>query len=127
MLNGEHLSGARKSGLHFIGDKKDSVVVQNLLYFFEIVSRRDDDSALAHDRLGNERGNVVRSSEADHVFNRPGTLPATFLGVVRPLRSIGIGSGSKGDARGVRAAPPFAPHIAGDTEGPPTSSMKTGM
>src|ERR1700693_2024027 len=127
MLDGKHLSGASKSGLDFIGDKKDSVVIQNFLYFFEIVSRRDDDSTLAHDWLGNECGDVVRSSEADDVFNRSGTLPATFFGVVRPLRPIGVRRRSKGDARSVRAATPFASDIAGDAERPPTAPMKTGV
>ena len=127
MLDGKHLSGASKSGLDFIGDKKNSMVIENLLYFFEIVSRRDDDAALAHDRFDDERGDVVRSSEADHVFDGPGTLPATFFGIVRPLRTVGIRSGSKGDTRSVRAAPPFASHVAGDAERPPAAPMKTGM
>src|SRR5438552_14259668 len=102
-------------------------MIENLLYFFEIVSRRDDTSALAHDRLGNECGDVVRSSEADDVFNRSGTLPATFVRIVRPLRPVGVRRASKCYSRSVRATAPFASHIAGDAERPPASSMKTRM
>ena len=49
-----------ESGLNFVGDKQDAVAVENLLYLFEVVRRRNDDSAFAHHRLGDERGHIVR-------------------------------------------------------------------
>src|SRR6266513_908822 len=102
-------------------------MIENLLYFSDIVLRRADDSTCAHDWLGNECGDVVRSSEAHDVFNRSGTWPATFVRIVRPLRPVGVRRGSKCYSRSVRATAPFASHIAGDAERPPASSMKTRM
>ena len=55
MLDGKHLAGAGKAGLHLIGNKEDAVLVEDFLYLFEIVWRRTDDAAFAHDWFGDER------------------------------------------------------------------------
>ena len=65
--------------------------------------------------------------EPDHVLNGSGTLPSAFFRIVRPLRSIGVGSGRKGHSGGVRSAALFASHVAGDAERAPAASVKAGM
>jgi hypothetical protein len=73
-----------KAGLDFVGDKEDAVLVEDLLDFTEIVERRNDDSAFAHDGLGDESGDIASGGEADDVFDASRTLPPAFLGIVGP-------------------------------------------
>ena len=47
MLDGKHLSGAAEAGLHFVGDEKDSVLVEYFLDLAKIVLGRNYDAALA--------------------------------------------------------------------------------
>src|SRR5579872_2086783 len=101
VLDGKHFAGARETGLNFVGDEEDVVLVEDFLYFFEIVWRRNDDAAFAHDRLGDECGYVAGSGEADYVVDGFGALASAFFGIVPPLRTVGVGCGSKGDAGSV--------------------------
>src|SRR5579872_3859057 len=113
VLDGKHFAGAGEAGLDFVGDEEDVVLVENFLYFFEIVWRRTNDAAFAHDRLGDECSHVAGSGEADYVIDGFGTLASAFFGIVPPLRTVGVGCGSKGDAGSVRASAFFAALVAG--------------
>src|SRR5271170_1086776 len=78
VLDGEHFAGAGEAGLDFVGDKKNAVLVEDFLYFFEIVWRRTNDAAFAHDRLGDEGSHVAGGGEADGVVDSFGTLASAF-------------------------------------------------
>src|SRR5580700_11256251 len=67
VLDGEHFAGAGEGGLDFVGDEEDVVLVEDFLYLFEIVWRRNDDAAFAHDWLGDERGYVAGGGETDYI------------------------------------------------------------
>ena len=97
VLDGEHLAGAGEAGLDFVGDEENAVLVENFLYFFEVVWRRDDDAAFAHDRLGDECGHVAGSGEADDVVDGLGALASAFFGIVAAIAN---------DRRRVRAQRP---------------------
>src|SRR6266849_11203918 len=60
MLAGEPFPGARKAGLHFVGDEQDSVLAANFLHNLEIIARWNDKSALAQDRLSDHRRHRFR-------------------------------------------------------------------
>ena len=127
VFDGKHLSRAGKAGLDFVRNKEDAMAVENFLHFREVIGRRDNDSAFAHDRFRDECSHIVRGGEPDHVFNGPGALPSTFLWIVRPLRTIGIGRGREGHAGRIRSATLFASHVAGDAERAPAASVKAGV
>ncbi len=87
VFDGKHFSGTAKAGLNFVGNEEDAMAVENFLHFFEIIRRRDDDPAFAHDRLGDECSHVIGSREPDHVLNGPGALPSAFFRIVRATAS----------------------------------------
>src|SRR5580700_205464 len=123
----KHLAGASETRLDFVGNEQDAVLIENLLYFFEVIRRRHDDATLAHYGFRNEGGDIGGSGEADYVVDGPGALAATFFRVIAPLRTISVGSGGKGNARGIRTAAFFAALIAGDAESAPTASVEAGV
>src|SRR5271154_4855572 len=127
MLVGKHLAGAAKAGLDFVGNEQNAVLVENLLYFFEIVWRGHDDAAFAHDRFGDEGGDIGGSGEADDIVDRAGALAAAFFGIIAPLGSISVWRGRESHARSVGATALLASLIAGDAEGAPTASVKAGV
>src|SRR5579872_2621102 len=127
VLDGKHFAGTGEAGLDFVGDEKDVVLVEDFLYLFEIVWRRHDDAALAHDWLGDERGYVAGSGEADYVVDGFGALASAFFGVVAPLRTVGVGCGGEGDAGSVGASAFFAALVASDAKGAPAASVKAGV
>src|ERR1700687_2485202 len=59
VLDGEHLSGTSESGLHFVGNEKNSVLVEDFLDLAEIIPRRNYDATLAENWLGDERSDVT--------------------------------------------------------------------
>ncbi len=79
MLDGKHFACAREPGLDFVGDEEDAVLVEDLLHFLEVVRGRNDYSALAHNRLGDEGGDITGSGETDHIFDRSGALAGHIL------------------------------------------------
>ena len=85
VLDGKHSTGAGKAGLNFVGNKKNSVLIENLFHLFEVIRWGHDYSTFAHHWLCNKRGNVIGSRKANHIFDCLGTLPSAFLGIVRPL------------------------------------------
>src|SRR5579863_128501 len=91
MLDGEHFAGAGEAGLDFVGNKEDAVLIENFLYLFKIVWRRNDDATLAHDWLGDERSHVAGGSKADHVVDGLRALAPAFFGIFAPLRTVGEG------------------------------------
>src|SRR5712664_3001442 len=52
---GEPFSGAREAGLHFIGDKENSMLAANFLQQGEIIFWRDYEAAFAQNRFGDDR------------------------------------------------------------------------
>src|SRR5580704_10427888 len=127
VLDGKHFTGAGEAGLDFVGDEEDAVLVEDFLYLFEIVWRRTDDAAFAHDWFGDEGGYIAGGGEADYVVDGFGALVSAFFGVVAPLRTVGVGCGGEGDAGGVGASAFFAALVAGDAEGAPAASVKAGV
>src|SRR5260370_41157735 len=127
MFDGKHLAGAPEPGLHFVGDEKNAVLIEDFFHLFEIVERWHDDSALAHDGLGDKRGDITRGRETNRVLQRFGALPAALLGILWPERTISVGSRSKCDARRVGAAALFAALITGDAERTPAASVKPSV
>ena len=107
--------------------KRMSVLVENFLHFFEIIWRRNNDAAFAHDRLGDECGHVAGSGEANYFVNGFGALPSAFFGIFGPLRTIGVRRGSEGYAGSIRAAAFFASLVAGNAQRAPAASVKAGM
>src|ERR1700680_1223718 len=61
VFDSEHLAGAGEAGLNFVGNKENAVAIENFFYFFEVVRWRNDDSAFTHNRLCDERSNIVGS------------------------------------------------------------------
>src|SRR5579863_2764649 len=127
VLDGKHFAGAGEAGLDFVGNKEDAVLVEDFLYLFEIVWRRNNDATFAHDWLGDECGRVARSGEADDVVDGFGALASAFFRVFAPLRTVGVGRRGKGYARGVGASALLAALVARDTEGSPAASVKAGV
>src|SRR5439155_3018295 len=119
MLDSKHFSATRESGLHFISDEQNAMLVENPFYFSKIVRRRNQNSAFAHHRLGNERRHIAGSGKADYVVNRAGALPPALLGIVRPLRTIDVGCGSKRNPCCIRTAAFLASLIPGNAKRAP--------
>src|SRR6266849_7395567 len=87
MLARKPFPGARKSGLHFVGDEQNSVLAANFLHDLEIIARWNNESTFAENRLGNHRGNGFRRDHAlERVFKiiREGFRRGAFL------RAVGI-------------------------------------
>src|SRR5580704_11022401 len=61
---GKHLSSAAETGLDFIGDEENVVLVKDLLDFFEIVWRWNQNAAFAHHRLCDECSHIAGSSKS---------------------------------------------------------------
>jgi len=78
--------------------REDAVLVENFLYLFEIVWRRNDDATLAHDRLGDECGHVAGGGKADGVVDGFGALASALFRIVPPLRTVSVGRRSECDA-----------------------------
>ena len=70
MFDREKFSGAADSRLHFIGDKKNSMLAANLLQHRIIFFRRSDKAAFAKHRLGDHRPDRPSGSEADQRLMR---------------------------------------------------------
>ena len=60
------------------------MLVENFLYFAEIVLWRNQDTALPQHWFRYESCDIARGGEADDFIERLGTLAAAFLGIVRP-------------------------------------------
>ena len=127
MLDGEHFASTREARLHLVGNEENSILVENLLDFPEVVRRRHNDSALAHDRLGNECRYIVGSGKTHYIINRLGTMTPAFFRIAAPLRAIGVRRRRKGDSRSVRSSALLAPHVARDAERPPAAAVEAGV
>src|SRR5579859_4220610 len=66
MLDGEHFSSAAETGLDLVGDKQNSVLVEDLLHLAEIVFWRDKNSTFTHDWLGDECCDVSGGGKANN-------------------------------------------------------------
>src|SRR5207253_6827913 len=95
MLDSKHFPAARESGLHFINDEQNAMLVKDPFYFSEIVRRRNQNSALAHHRLSNKCRDIAGCGKSDYILNRTRALLPAFFGIVWPLRTIDVGCGSK--------------------------------
>src|SRR5680860_1593853 len=60
ILDGEHLAGTAKSGLDFIRNEVDAVLLTCFLDSWEVLGRRDNESSFTKDRLGDNRRYIVR-------------------------------------------------------------------
>src|SRR5258707_15543397 len=83
---GEPFSGARETGLHFIGDKKNSVLAANFLQQSEITFWRDYEAAFAQDWFGDDRGHRLwRDAALECVFEvmREGFRRSAFFAAIR--------------------------------------------
>jgi hypothetical protein len=69
MLGGEPFAGASEAGLHFVGDKENAVFAADILQELEVLTRRDDETAFAENRLGDDGGDG---------FGSDGTLEGVF-------------------------------------------------
>ena len=63
-------AGAGDAGLDLVGDEHDAVLGAELLDRREVAGRRDDDAAVALDRLDEERGDLARADVGDDVVDR---------------------------------------------------------
>src|SRR5580704_3622823 len=127
VLVSKHLAGASETRLDFVSDAQDSVLIENLLYFLEVIRRRHDNAAFAHHRLGDEGGDIGGSGETDHVIDRARALAATLFWIIAPLRSVNIRSRRKSDTGSIRPATFLASLVAGDAQSSPTASVKAGV
>ena len=59
MLDGEELARPPEAALDLVADEQDAALGQDFADEPEVVIRRDDDAALAQDRLGDEGGHVA--------------------------------------------------------------------
>ena len=123
----EHLSRAAEAGLHFIGDEENAVMIEDLLYFQEVIGRRHDDAAFAHNRLGDEGRDIVGSGELYDIIDGPGTLPGALLGIIRPIGAVNVRRRRKRNARGVGTALLLPRVIAGDAERSKAAAVKAGL
>src|SRR5260370_5128549 len=51
MLRGEWLAGARKAGLHFVGDEENAVFAADILEQLEVLARRNDEATFPENGL----------------------------------------------------------------------------
>src|SRR5258706_12562215 len=69
MFAGEPFSGARETGLHFIGNEENSMLAANFLQQGEIIFWRDYEAAFAQDWFGDDRGDRLwRDAALECVF-----------------------------------------------------------
>src|SRR5438034_5476593 len=127
MLDSKHFPATRESGLHFVSDEQNAMLVKDPFYFSEIVRRRNQNSALAHHRLSNKCRDIVGCGKSDYILNRTRALLPAFFGIVWPLRTIDVGCGSKRNPRCIRTAAFLASLIPGNAKRAPSASVKTGM
>ena len=59
VLDREELARAAEAGLHLVDDEHDPVLVADPAHALEELRRRDDEAALALDRLDHDRGDVL--------------------------------------------------------------------
>src|SRR5271169_1459519 len=97
MFGGKPFSGARKAGLHFVGDEKNAVLAAYVLQQLEIAARGNDEAAFAEDGLGNNGGDGFGSDGTlESVFEvmREGFGGGAFFG------AVGIGERNTVDVTG---------------------------
>ena len=63
------VAGAAKAGLHLVDDQQPAVTMDDVRDDLEVFGRRGDETADAHDRFGQKRGDLARSGGTDHVFH----------------------------------------------------------
>ena len=68
MLDCKHFPRAGETSLHFVADEKNTVFVENFLYFFEVVRRRNDDAAFSPNWLRDERRDVAGGRKTNYIF-----------------------------------------------------------
>src|SRR5579863_5614178 len=95
VFDGKHFSSAGETGLHFVANEQDTVLVEDFLYFLEVVCGRHDDPAFSPNRLGNECGDITCSGKANNVFQSFRALAATLFRIVWPIRAISVGHRSE--------------------------------
>ncbi len=107
MVDGEHLPGAGESGLHLVGDQHDVVAAAPVGQRGEEAGRRDDEPALALDRLDHQRGEVLDPHLLlDDVECLPGRLGAVATAVAER-----VGHRRAVDLRGERAESALVGHV----------------
>ena len=65
MLDRPHPAGAAVAGLHLVDDQDDPVLVTDPAHAAEELARRDDEAALALDRLEHDRSDLLRRDLRD--------------------------------------------------------------
>ena len=117
MLDGEHLAGAPEAALDLVGDEEDALLVEDLLDAAEVVVRRHDDAALAHDGLGDEGADAAREVQAGDLAHAARAEHVALVGRGLGEAAVAVRRGHEGDARHVGAAALLAARVAGHREG----------
>ena len=78
VLEREELAGARKAGLHLVGDQADAVLVADRAQALEKRLRRGQEATLALDGLDDDRRHLLRRDLGDE---HPAQLGERRLGV----------------------------------------------
>ena len=117
VFDGEHLAGPPEAALDLVADEQDPLILEDLLHESEVAVVRNDDPALAEDRLGHEGRHVARALEPDGIRQLcSGALGALGLG----LRAVGapeeVRCRCEDDTRHVGAARLLPPAVARDGE-----------
>ena len=78
MLAREHRPRAAEPGLNLVSDEHDAMIFCELLDRLQVAGRRHDEAALALDRLGDDRCDIVRADLGEDRFtqSRQGLLGA---------------------------------------------------
>src|SRR5260370_42202864 len=119
MLRGEWLAGARKAGLHFVGDEENAVFAADILEQLEVLARRNDEATFPENGLEDYGGDgfwsrgtlesifqVMREGFRRGAFFAPGRIGERNLGDIagKGLEAGFVGMGLAGQRHGKKGA-----------------------
>src|SRR5450432_3056126 len=98
------VAGASPSGLHLVGDEDATVALDDSLHDAEVLLRRNDETADAEDRFGDEAGDLAARGGLNDVFDILSALDAAVGIALAERAAIAVGSDGVMDAGDGRTA-----------------------
>ena len=103
------MSGVSETRLHFVGDKQRAVFVENFFDALEVTLRRHDDTGVALNRFGNQRGGASRSRRLNNRFDSVRAGEVASRGVFAERTTVAVRIGREVNAAdGIRIGAPHA-------------------
>src|SRR5690606_24413204 len=73
VLDGKHLTGAGKTGLHLVNNQENPILIENLPHPFKVAGRRSDYTSVTLDRFDKHRRDLTGGLGLNGPFHRIGT------------------------------------------------------